>query len=164
MVRLAAYSGDKALLARKNHLVESIIGSQGSDGYIGMMSPERRTWTLWDLHEQAFIITGLVSDYRLFGSEKSLASARKLADYVIRRWPQKPADWEKHLPIRDYFAELGLSYGYLYLCGATSDHRYIEFAAHELGAQTWNLGIVRGRRPPIDGHSYMYLSNCLAQL
>jgi len=128
MVRLAAYSGDMALIARKNHMVDSIISSQGSDGYIGMMAPERRTWGLWDLHEEAFIITALVSDYRLFGRQRSLTAARRLCDYLIERWPSKPQDWEKSIKIREFMAEVGLSYGFLYLSETIGDQRYLDFA------------------------------------
>jgi hypothetical protein len=153
-----------ALVARKEHMVGALIATQESDGYIGMMAPERRTWTLWDLHEQAFIIKALVSDHQYFGSQDSLGAARKLADYLIKRWPGKPADWESSLPIREYFAEIGLSASFLSLFAATGDQRYVDFAANELGEENWNVPIVIGRRPPVDGHSYMYLSHCLAQL
>jgi uncharacterized protein len=163
MVRLAANTGNEALIARKNHIVDALIKSQQSDGYIGIIAPEKRTWSLWDLHEQAFIITGLVADYRFFGNRNSLAAARKLADYQIKRWPGKPTDWEKKLPIKEYFAELGLNYSYLLLYSSTGDKRYLDFAANELGTEKWNLDIVLGRHGMIEGHSYTYLAHCLAQ-
>ena len=164
MVRLAAYTHDPPLLARTNHLVDAIIHSQRPDGYIGMMAAENRTWTLWDLHEQAFLLTGLVSDAQLLGRQDSLGAAIRLADYVIKRWPTQPADWEKRLPIHSFFAELGLSYGFLTLYEKTGKRRYLNFVSHDLKEDAWNLAIVRGRKPPVDGHTYMYLSHCLAQL
>jgi uncharacterized protein len=165
MVRLAKYSGNEALLARKNHVVESLINSQEKDGYIGILPPEKRTWGLFDLSEQGYIITALVSDYMFFGNKNSLTSACKLADYLINRWKGKPADWESTLPgIKEYFAEVGMDNGYLLLYSATGDKRYLDFASNELGTKNWDLNIVIGRHPPIDGHSYMYLSHCLAQL
>jgi uncharacterized protein len=165
MVQLAKYSGNEALLMRKNHVVESLINSQEKDGYIGILPPEKRTWGLFDLSEQGYIITALVNDYKLFGNKNSLIAACKLADYLINRWTGKPSDWESKLPgIKEYFAEVGLNYGYLLLYSATGDKRYLDFASNELGTKNWDLDIVIGRHPPIDGHSYMYLSHCLAQL
>jgi uncharacterized protein len=164
MVRLAANTGDKALIARKEHMVDTLIATQEGDGYIGMMAPDKRTWTLWDLHEQAFIIKAFVSDYQYFGKRNSLVAARKLAEFLIKRWPEKPPGWENSLPIREYFAELGLSASFLSLYAVTGDLRYVDFVANELGEETWNVPIVIGRRPPVDGHSYMYLSHCLAQM
>lgn len=164
MVHLAAYTGNETLIALKNHIVVSLIKSQEKDGYIGILQPNKRTWTLWDLHEQAFIITAFVSDYRFFGDQNSLVAARKLADYQIKRWPEKPSDWEKKLPIREFMAEIGLNFSYISLYSVTGDKRYLDFAVNELGTENWNLDIVIGRFPPIEGHSYTYLSHCLAQL
>jgi uncharacterized protein len=165
MVRLAAYTGNEKLVACKNHVVESLIKSQDKDGYIGILPPEKRMWTLWDLHEQGFIINSLVCDYRLFGNKNSLTTARKLADYQIKRWPEKPAEWEKSLPgIKEYFAYHGLNFSYLSLYTNTGDKRYFDFAANELGTKNWNMDIVIGRQTPIDGNSAVYLDHCLAQL
>lgn len=164
VILLAAYTGNQPLLARKNYVVETLLKSQESDGYIGLYPPEKRTWMPWDLHEQGFIIHALVNDWRLFGKESSLTAARDLADYIIKRWPGKPVDWEKSMPIREFMAEIGLNYAFILLAEASRDERYLDFAATELWVDKFDLGIVLGRRPPIEGHSYSYLSHCLAQM
>lgn len=163
-VCLAAHTENEALLARKKHLVEETLKSQEPDGYIGMLPPEKRTWSLWDIHEQGYIIHGLVADYRLFGEERSLDAARKLADYLIRRWPTKPSEWDKTLVCAETIAITGFERSILVLYGATGEARYLDFCVQQLKTAEWNLDIVLGRRWPILGHVYSYLSHCLAQL
>jgi DUF1680 family protein len=46
----------------------------------------------------------------------------------------------------------------------TGDRRYRDFCVHELGITTWNLPIVLGRFPPLDGHIHSYLSRSMAQV
>lgn len=165
-VCLAAYTGDEALLARKKHLIEETLKNQEPDGYIGMLPPEKRTWGLWDIHEQGYIIQGLVADYRLFGEERSLEAAQKLGDYLIRRWPTKPSDWvkDRQLPCSEDLALTGFERSILVLYGVTNDRRYLDLCVQQLKTADWNLDIVLGRRWPILGHVYSYLSHCLAQL
>ena len=163
MVRLAAHTGNEALLERKNHVVQALLDAQEEDGYIGLFAPEKRTWTLWDLHEQAFIIEGLLQEARLYGNEAALNGARRLGDYIIARWPGKPADWESG-PVSKFVEEIGLDHAFISLHEATAEERYLNFAWAELGVRNFDLGIVLGRFPPIEGHSYAYLSHCLAQL
>jgi DUF1680 family protein len=161
--RLAAHTGDAALVACKTRLVAEILATQKPDGYIGWLPPEKRTWSLWDLHEQGYIINGLVTDCRLFGQERSLAAARRLADYIAGRWATKPVDWEKGLPCAESVGLTGLARAFLALHAATGDRRYLDFCSGQLGTGSWNMPIVLGRRPPILGHVYSYFSHCLAQ-
>jgi len=36
------------------------------DGYLGMFRPESRIASLWDVHEMAYIVLGLTSDFQIF--------------------------------------------------------------------------------------------------
>ena len=164
MVRLAATTGSDALTARKKHVVDELIRLQQPDGYIGIMLPEERTWRLWDLHEQSYIIYALIDDSRLFGEERSLATARKLADYILGRWPTKPAEWVKSLPGTEWLCTIGLKRAFLTLHEATDDRRYLDFVVRDLQAKEWDPPIVLGRHGMIEGHSYSYFSHCLVQL
>jgi len=162
MVRLAANTGNATLLARKKHVIEELIKTQEADGYIGFMQPDSRTWELWDLHEQGYIITALVLDSRFCGEASSLAAARKLADYIMSRWPTKPADWA--LPINESLATIGLKRAFLLLSEEAHDRKYLDFCVRQLEVKEWNLDIVLGRHGTAEGHSYSYCSHCLAQL
>ena len=85
--------------------------------------------------------------------------------HLIKRWPGKPKDWGDRLPIREWTSYNGLNFTFLSsLYGATREPRYLDFAAKKLGTATWDLGIVIGRNGKIEGHSYAYLTVCLAQL
>jgi uncharacterized protein len=165
-VRLAANSGDPALLAWKEHLISEIINSQDADGYIGALPPDERTWRLWDLHEQSYIISGLVADYQLFGEQRSLAAARKLADYIISRWSTKPARWLQGgpIPVAEDLALTGVDVSYMNLYAATGDQCYRDFCVRQLKLGAWNREIVLGRHDFVLGHVYAYCSHCVAQL
>ncbi len=167
MAWLGANTGNEALIALKNRVFEAIVKSQASDGYIGLLPPERRTtWTLLgDYEEEAEILEALVANYQLFGSQESLSAARKLADYLInKRWPQKPVDWEKIIPVHEISFDGGWACSLLYLYEITGDQRYLGFATNELGTEKLNLPIVLGRYLPIEGHAGGYLSNCQVRL
>jgi len=163
-VRFAAYSGDQKVLARKNHLVDTVIGAQEADGYIGMMAPDSRVTKLWDVHEMGYLVYGLATDFEYFHNRRSLEAARRAADYIIRHWPDIPADWGQQTGVATHVAVTGLERAMLTLGRLTGDRKYIDFCRDERGLPTWDLGIVIGRRPLIEGHIYAYLCRSLAQI
>jgi DUF1680 family protein len=163
-VRFAAYTGDEKVVALKKHLVDSAIEAQEPDGYIGMLSVEHRMRGMWDVHEMAYLIYALASDYTYFGEQQSLAAARKAADYILDRWAQMPADWDAQTDIATHVSVTGLERALLTLARLSNDRRYVDFVVKERALPEWDLGLVIGRRPLIEGHIYAYLCRCLAQL
>ena len=151
MVRLAAYSGDPSLIARKKSFVEALLKTQEADGYIGIMPPDIRTWRTYDLHDQAFILIALMADHQWFGEKASLAGAQKLADYIIGRWPGKPADWGQRIPGNENIALIGLDMAFLSLYQATGERRYQEFfqalTINGKKVAKWTQPIALGRDP-----------------
>jgi hypothetical protein len=162
VVRLAAYTGDPKLIELKRHIVREALAAQQPDGYLGMIAPAGRMWRLWDIHEMGYLIYGLTGDYRFFKEASSLAAARKLADYVLRRWREKP-DWQPD-GITVHMAVTGLERTLLTLSDVTGDPRYRKFCMETRRLREWDLGIVKGRRGLIEGHAYAYFAHCLAQL
>jgi uncharacterized protein len=162
-VKLAAYSGDEKVLTRKKHLIDAAIAAQEADGYLGYFNPPARMKTLWDIHEMGYLIYGLLSDYRYFGEKRSLEAARKIADYILAHWKEIPADWPNQIAITTDMGCTGLERTMLALARETGDMRYRDFCVNERALRKWNLDIVVGRRPMIEGHSYFYISRCLAQ-
>lgn len=162
-VKLAAYSGDDKVLARKRHIVETALAAQEPDGYLGYLKPPLRMKTLWDVHEMSYLIQGLVSDHRWFGEERSLEAAKRIAGYLIAHWKEIPPDWPRQTEIATDVGCTGLELAMLALAHETGDRRYIDFCIGPRRLAAWHLDIVVGRRPLIEGHSYAYLSRCLAQ-
>lgn len=160
--RFAAYTRDERVIAAKNLLVNETIRNQEPDGYTGMMAPESRMWSHWDVHEMAYIVYGLTTDYRLFGSEESLAAARKTADYIIAHWKEMPADWPRGVHL--VMTNTGIDRAFLALSRETGNGAYKDFLIDELNLAGWDLGIVLGRHGDFEGHAYAYLARCLAQL
>ncbi len=163
-VKFAANTGDSRVLALKRHLVEEILKTQEADGYIGIMASPKRVWGLWDTHELGYIIWALLTDYQYFGEERSLAAARKAADYLIRSWPAMPKNWGKGAEVAPHVAFIGLERTMLALYGQTGDSAYLDFTVKTRALPDWDTPIVIGRRRGIEGHIYAYMARCLAQL
>jgi DUF1680 family protein len=163
-VRLAAYSGDPRVVERKKHLVEATIRTQEPDGYLGLMRPDVRIWTLWDVHEMSYLVYGLVSDYRYFGEKPSLEAARKLADYMITRWAAEPGRIPGGGGITLHMAVTGIEPAMLALHQATGDTKYLDFCVNVRKLPEWQARIVVGRWGQIEGHAYAHMCRCLSQV
>ena len=163
-VRFAAYRPDDEVLALKRHLVTSVIEAQEADGYIGMLAADHRMRGMWDVHEMAYLIYALATDYQYFDEQRSLTSARKAADYILEHWAELPADWDNQTGIATHVSVTGLERAMLNLSRLTGDRRYLDFCVNQRALPAWDLGILIGRRPLIEGHIYAYLCRCLAQL
>ncbi len=163
-VRFAAYTRDDKVLALKRHLVTSVIESQEPDGYIGMLAADHRMRGMWDVHEMAYLIYALAADYQYFEEQQSLTSARKAADYILDHWADLSADWDEQTGIATHVSVTGLERAMLTLHRLRGDRRYLDFCLQQRALPAWDLGIVIGRRPLIEGHIYAYLCRCLAQL
>lgn len=163
-VRFAAYTRDPQVHALKRKLVERILAAQEPDGYLGFFSPASRMTKLWDVHEIGYLIAGLTDDYLLFGERPSLAAAARSADYVLARWREIPADWGARTGVAAHVAVTGIERTMLQLARATGDRRYTDFVTGPRALGSWNLPVVVGRRPGIEGHIYAYMARTLAQL
>jgi uncharacterized protein len=119
--------------------------------------------TLWDVHEMSYLVQALVCDYRYFGENRSLDAARKIADYMIGHWKDVPADWPAHIGITTDMGCTAMELAMLALARQTRDMRYRDFCVNERALPQWNADIVVGRRPMVEGHSYAFISHCLAQ-
>jgi len=163
-VRFAVYRKDDKVLALKKHLVDQVIGSQEPDGYIGMLAPTKRMSGMWDVHEMGYLVYGLSSDYEFFGETRSLAAARKAADYILERWATMPDGWDEATGIATFVSVTGLERALIRLSGLADDRRYLDFCTHQRALAEWDQPIVIGRRALIEGHVYANLCRSLAQL
>lgn len=163
-VKFAAYSDDPQVVALKDHLIEETIGTQNPEGYIGIFAPEHRIRGMWDVHEIGYVIWGLLTDYRYFGRQESLDAARRAADYVLKNWSRIPSDWQQQSSVAPNVAVTGIERTMLELFRVTGDKSYRDFVVQQRALPEWDLGIVIGRRPGIEGHIYAYMTRCLAQL
>ena len=163
LVRFAYYTGDPELLALKQRVLAGIASAQEPDGYIGFNPPARRIREVWDVHELHYIVYGLLTDYRLFGSGKSLAIARRAADYLVEGIAGKMPGAVNDSDIYMSLVITGFDRTMLAMYAATGDRRYLDIL-RDVGLASWNLDIVEGRQKPYYGHMYAYLARSLAQL
>ncbi|MFZ1935080.1 MAG: beta-L-arabinofuranosidase domain-containing protein [Thermoguttaceae bacterium] len=163
-VKLAAYSGDEKVLARKKYIVDKTLATQERDGYLGFIAAPNRMRTPWDIHEMGYIIYGLTSDHHYFQEERSLKAAEKIADYLLAHWKDLPANWPRDWGVAANLACTGLERAMLALARESHDMRYRDFCTEQRALPQWNLDPITGRRPLIEGHTYSYLARCLAQL
>lgn len=163
-VRFAAYTGDPRVDALRKQFIAGILKAQEADGYIGTLPPEKRVKTLWDVHEMGYVIWALLADHQYFGDADALAAARKAADYLVRNWAVLPPDWGVGSEVAPHVAFTGIERTMLALHRATGEASYLQFVNQTRALPDWDLGIVIGRRPGIEGHVYAYMARCLAQL
>ena len=164
VAKLAAHSRDSRTLEIKNKLVDQLVAAQEPDGYIGYFTKDRRMWSLWDVHEMSYITFGLLTDYQLFKTKKSLDAAAKTADYIIANWNSMPPGWEKKTGVNLFEAVTGLDRAMLTLYRLTGKSDYLDFSLQQKKLREWDLGIEIGRRLGLNGHVYGFLGMCLAQL
>ena len=164
-VKFAAHTGDAKVIALKKHLVAEIIEAQESrrlhrDVRAGTnASRHSGTCTRW-----------ATSSGRC--SKTTGISAKR------RRWPPRarppitssrtgrclPPDWGRDADVAPHVAFTGLERTMLALHRATGEPAYLRFVTQTRALPEWDLGIVIGRRPGIEGHVYAYMARCLAQL
>jgi hypothetical protein len=164
LARFAAYAKDARVTALRDRVTGSILGMQEADGYIGTFAPDSRMWTLWDLHEMAYLVYGLVTEHRYSGEERPLAAACRLADYIVRRWKAEPNGKFNAGGASADMAALGLDLALLRLYEQTKNESYLEFVTKQRGLAAWDAQIVCGRFGLLEGHAYAFLNRCLAQL
>ena len=163
-VRLAAYSGDARALELKRHLVDEALRAQQADGYLGILRPDARVFEPWDIHEMSYLVYALAADHRYFGDGKSLAAARRLADYVIARWSAEPDRKPGGGQITVHMTVTGLENAMLALHAQTGDARYLAFCRDFRKLPEWQDRIVVGRWGQIEGHAYAHICRSIAQL
>ncbi|MHC4533880.1 MAG: beta-L-arabinofuranosidase domain-containing protein [Planctomycetota bacterium] len=163
LVRFAAHTKNEKVLKLKKHIVNETIKTQEKDGYIGIFVPERRMWYLWDIHEMAYVVLGMTSDYKYFKEQSSLEAAGELADYIITCWSvdpnRKTNDW-----ISVYVGTTGLEEAMLALYEQTGEKRYLDFCINHRKLPNWDTDLIQGRWGNLEGHAYYHLCHCLAQL
>lgn len=161
--RLAAWTGDADLGALRRRLLDRVARAQQADGYLGIMVPDRRVSTWWDLHEIAYLIQALVVDAADNDAGDSAEVAARLGTWVVAE-----ADDARMAPLGErvcaHLSLIGLDRAMLGLYRLTADERFLDFAIERLGLATWDFPIVEGRRERVEGHAYAYFARCLAQL
>jgi len=172
-VRFAAYTKDERVRALKNHLVAEAIKTQEPDGYIGILVPANRLWGVYDIHEMSYLVLGLTNDYKYFGAQASLVAAKKLADFIIRRWTAEPSRIPGPTGKRAsmYGVTTGLDGALLTLFEQTQEQRYLEFCTtfEQYKLPEWNATIKMdepNKPRPMDDerHAYVFMALCVAQL
>ncbi len=165
LVRLAAGTNDARLLTLKKKVIAGLIATQGPDGYIGVFAdPRTRVESLWDVHEAAYLIWGLVTDYSLFREERSLNAARRLADYFLDQFAARPdLRIDKPYDVTFEVADIGWDRALLALSEASGSSKYRNFVTDVLRLGEYDPPIHCGTTS-FANHAYAHLSHCLAQL
>jgi len=159
-----AYTGDSDVAKRTSGLIDAIMDTRDADGYIGVFKPEpeaAQNHLNWALHEQEYLLLGLVRNWQATGNMKSLQYAQELGDYVIKTF-SKDAKPEE-------VCTAGLPEAFLALYDCTGDARYLKFAAeirHGNGLHEIKCDSLREWKQTFDAkpaHVYVMLARCYAQ-
>ena len=126
----AQYTGDSAVSARTNYLIDELRKTRDPDGYLGFWKVEpnnEQNNINWILHEQEYINLALVRNYRTTGNPASLADAKVMADYIMRSFP---ANEKGIFYIKPGISIAGIAEGFIELYRVTGDEKYMKFAQH----------------------------------
>ncbi len=165
-IMYSLYTGDMTVKKKKDYIIQTTIENQGAGGYIGMMDPESRMFghATWDIHEMSYIIYALSQNYRYYHDKGSMNAAEKAASYIMDHWAEKPLDWQSKVNVAESVAFTGFEEALVNLYELTGDRKYYDFLLRERDFLNWDLDIVIGRKPLIEGHIYSFMSRLLAQL
>jgi len=164
-VRLSAGSGSPECLEVKKKVVDGLLATQEAGGYIGTVADTKmRVKALWDLHENAYIIWALVSDYLFFREERSLQAARRMTDYLLGLFAEDStlAPDTMNGVVTYWATNLGFDRALLALSRATGDAKYRDFVVDFMKLDDFNPEIHCGPSSTAN-HAYMYMGHCLAQ-
>jgi hypothetical protein len=164
--RFAAYTGDPKVAERVDHLVSELMKTRDPDGYLGHMPAEPnggQNGRNWTLHDQEYVVLGLLEHARFRNNPDSLQQARELADYAMAAFARSPkAEW---------ICTAGLPEALMALHHATGEKRYLDYAASvrhgychaeiEFSSlRDWKKTTLRERDT---GHVYVNFARCYAQ-
>ena len=160
----SAYTGDPKVIDRTNRLIKNIIDTRDPDGYVGTFQPlpeGKQNHFNWALHEQEYLLLGLVRHYTSTGNQQSLEDAKKLADYVMATFGQDPKPEE--------VCTAGLPEGFIALYAVTQEQKYLDFAAnirHGNSKAEVQCASLLDWKQTFEGeaaHVYVMLARCYAQ-
>lgn len=165
--RFAAQTEDPALLKLRNELILRMASVQEPEtGYIGLFPAAKRVKELWDLHEQAYLVLGLIADWHLFKDPQTFEIVTHLGKYLkgaLQSEAFEGIEFESGgTAVHRALGLIALDLALIELSRLTGDANYLELARVTLGLDDWDLEIVEGRFPPLHGHAYAYLARCLA--
>ena len=165
-VRLADSTRDARLIALKKKTIHDLIATQDPDGYIGtVLKPESRIVALWDLHENAYIIWALISDFDLHHETASLVAAQKMADYMLGLFAKNPDLRPDTLGgvVTFWGSNLAFDRALIALSRASKNPKYRDFAINFMHVKEFAPEIHTGPSS-LANHAYTYLGHALAQL
>lgn len=88
-----AHGGDDALRGKLDRVVQDLIATQESDGYLGTYLPAQRFGLFegadWDVWSHKYCLIGLITYHRHTGEKASLQAAQRAADLLIATFPAK---------------------------------------------------------------------------
>lgn len=156
------YGGEADELRRK--IVGELLSTQEADGYIGIYEPTSRTYKVWDVHEQAYLLQALVENAQWFEDAKSMQAAERLARWLVGRLNGGRLPEVGKGFLWNPLATIGLDRAMEAVSRATHDPTFADFNRKEMGLAKWFEPIVEDRLGEVCGHAYAYLARCLAQL
>lgn len=160
-----AYTDDPSVNERTKHLIDDLMLTRDTDGYIGVFKPEEHAFQNhrnWTLHEQEYLLLGLVRHWSATGNVKSLQYARDLGDYIMLTFSQDTKPEE--------VCTAGLPEAFLALYTQTGNKRYLRFAAeirHGNSSHEIKCASLLDWQQSFDSkpaHVYVMLARCYAQL
>jgi len=162
LVHAALHFGGEADALRRR-IVGELLKTQDADGYMGLYVPASRTYKVWDVHEQSYLMQALLENAEWFGETESMRAAEWLGRWLLPRLAE--GRWrEVGKGLWNPLCIIGLDRALPALSRATGDPVFAAFCREDMNVPGWCDPIVEGRQGEVCGHAYAYLARCLAQL
>lgn len=84
--KAAANTGDVLLLKKVNSFARLFRSLQESDGYMGIEDKEHKGKATWDIWNQWYALTGLITHYEQLNNKDSLISAKRTGEWIINNY------------------------------------------------------------------------------
>jgi len=158
-VRMAVNTSDKDQLATVDGFAASLRQCQQPDGYIGIKLPTDRDldeWEeSWDLWNQWYALTGLLTHYECYGDRVSLEAAGRLGEWILQAYgPIEDKSARFFEGVEDGKCNMTVVGQLLRLYRHTGNENLIDFVCH--AAQHYPLvGQMRSSREPVLTQAYM---------
>ncbi len=161
------YSHNPELKKQMDNILNSLLGAQLPDGYLGTYTPDKY-WTSWDVWVHKYDLIGLLAYYKTFGYQPALDAAKKIGNLMVKTFGNNPGQLDiisagEHVGM----AATSILDPMIELYRHTGESKYLDFTTYILRAYNQKNGpkiiqdllLVKEVNKVADAKAYEMLSN-----
>ena len=140
VARAWRFSKNAQLKTQMDRIVDTLIGCQLADGYLGTYLPADY-WTKWDVWAHKYNLLGLLSYYSVTGYKPALEASIKMGDLLFKTFGEK--EGQRNIIENIYHAGMNntsVLEPMTYLYRFTGDQKYLDFCNYIVKAYDYEKG------------------------